>query len=169
MISAFRSRKGSAVIEGPAAALIIVVLMAGMVEVAKIGITYYSLKKTMFTIARYVATQQGVNFCDPADPTVTAAINLGMTGTTDNSAPVIIPNLTPDMFAITIERVDPSAFALTPCDCSITGCDISQGGGFPDYVVVTMPNGYTFSPKIPFTTVEPFPLKPIVKIPFGGS
>lgn len=169
MSTLFRSRRGSAVVEAPAITLIIVVLMAGMVEIGKIGITYYGLKKTMFTIARYAATQQGVNFCDPADPTVTAAINLGMTGTTDNSAPVIIPNLTPDMFTITIERVDPTTFALTPCDCSNTGCDISQGGGFPDYVVVTMPNGYSVSPRIPFTTVEPFPLKPIVKVPFGGS
>ena len=31
------------------------------------------------------STQQGVNFCDAGDPTVTAAINFGLTGTTDNS------------------------------------------------------------------------------------
>lgn len=162
-------RGGNAVIEGLMVTLLITVLMAGMVEIAKITLTYYNLKKAIYAVARYVSTQGGVNYCDPADPNVTNAINLGLTGSTDASLQNQIPNLTADMIMVSVERLDPVAGTLTLCDCSITGCDISAGGGFPDYVVVSIPNGYNVQPKIPFLTIDPIPLRPTVKVPFGGS
>lgn len=162
-------RGGNAIIEGVMVAMVIVLLMVGMVQIAKITLTYYNLKKAIFSIARYAATQSGVNYCDPADPNITAAIYFGLTGSTDNSLQTQIPNLTPDMISVTVERLDPTGNALTPCDCSVTGCDVSVGGGFPDFVVVSIPNGYTVSPRIPFLTIDPIPLRPSVKVPFGGS
>ena len=43
---------------------IVVTLLVGMVQIGKITYVYYTLRKTMYTMARYVAVQQGVNFCD---------------------------------------------------------------------------------------------------------
>lgn len=166
----FRNRRGgNSLIEAPILVLIIVVLMVGMVEIARITITYYNLRKAIYSIARYVSTQSGVNYCDPADPKITSAINLGLTGSTDAALQEQIPNLTADMITVSVEKLDPVANVLTPCDCTITGCDIASGGGFPDFVVVTIPNGYSVTPRLPFLTIDPIPLRPTVKVPFGGS
>lgn len=162
-------RGGNALIEAPLVTLLIVVLMVGMVEIAKVTLTYYNLRKAVYSIARYVSVQSGVNYCDPGDPTITAAVFFGLTGTTDNSAQAQIPNLTPDMITVSAERLDPVANTLTPCACSVSGCDISAGGGYPDFIVVSIPNGYSVTPHLPFITVDPISLRPQVKVPFGGS
>jgi hypothetical protein len=42
------------------------------------------------------------------------------------------------------------------------------GAQRPDYVVVTIPNGYQVQPRIPFLLVDPILLKPADAVPFGG-
>ena len=59
-------------------------LIVGMVQLGKITYVYYTLKKTLYTAARAVATQQNVNPCDAADPGVQAAIGFALTGSTDH-------------------------------------------------------------------------------------
>ena len=56
---------------------IIFLLLAGIIQFGKITYIYYSLQKTVTSIASYLAVQNGVNFCpDAGDPTITAAIKL---------------------------------------------------------------------------------------------
>jgi hypothetical protein len=148
---------------------VILLLLTGMVTLARITYTYYTLRKTVYSIARYVGTQQGVNFCDPNDPTVAAAITFGMTGTTDGSQPVFVTGLTADMFTVTPEQYDPVAQTLGPCACGAPGCDISQGGTAPDFIVVSMPAGYQEPVRIFGFNVDPILLKPEVKLPYGGT
>src|SRR5262245_6858260 len=98
--SAQMRRRGGAVLEIALFLPIILTLLVGMIQIGKITYLYYTLRKTIYTAARYVATQQGVNFCDDGDATVAAAKNFALTGTTDGSADPFISNLTVDMISI---------------------------------------------------------------------
>jgi len=165
-----RRRRGGSVLEVAMFVPILFALTVGMTQIGKITYVYYTLRKTMYTMARYVAVQQGVNFCDAADATIVAAKNFAVSGsnTEDASVPVL-PNLTTDMISISIERVDATTGALGECECSVTGCDESAGGRAPDFIVVSIPNGYQVTPRIPFLTLDPIPLRPQVRVPFGGT
>jgi hypothetical protein len=164
-------RSGAAILEIALFIPILVLLLMGMFQLGKLTYTYYTLRQTLYTVARYAATQQGVDFCDPADPTVVAAINLALTGTgIDTGTDPIIPDLTADMITVNPERIDPTSSVPGICDCSVTGCDTNAGGGEPDFVTASIPNGYPFLPLIPGVTLTgPILLKPTVRVPFGGT
>ena len=144
-------------------------LLFGMIELARIEFTYYTLHKMLYQTGRYLGTQQAVNFCDEGDAMVTAAKNFVTTGTTDGSAEPYITNFTASQIEVRIERVDPNTGEIGECSCDSTGCDAVQGGLSPDFLVISIPEGYSIRPNIPFMTVEPIPLRPRVRLPFGGT
>lgn len=162
-------RRGSATLETAMLLPVLFVLLLGTVEIAKITYTYYTLQKILTALAGYLRTQQGVNFCDSGDPAVLAAKNFALTGSTDASTPAIIANLTADMISIRIERLDSGSGTLSECDCSPTGCDAANGGQPPDFIAVSIPQGYSLTPQIPFLPQDPIPLKPEVRVPYGGT
>ncbi|HUS07044.1 MAG TPA: TadE/TadG family type IV pilus assembly protein [Bryobacteraceae bacterium] len=161
--------RGSAMIETAMMMPLLVLLLVGMTELARITYTYYTLQKTMYTLARYLSTQQGVNFCDDADSAIVAAKSFAINGTTDGSAQSTLANLTSDMIHVRIEKYDPSTQEVSECECSITGCDTGAGGGPPSFVVVTIPDGYSIRPAIPYLVSESILFKPHVRVPFGGA
>lgn len=166
-----RRRNGGALLEAALFIPILVLLMVGMMQLGKLTYIYYTLRNTLYTVGRYAAVQQGVNFCDPNDSQVMGAINLALTGTgIDPGTDPIIPALTSDMIAVNAERVDPASGVPTACDCSVSGCDTTAGGRGPDFVTVSIPNGYAITPVIPGVTLPngPILLKPTVRVPFGG-
>jgi hypothetical protein len=145
---------------------IMTLFLVGMLQIGRITYTYYTLKKTVYSAARYLASQQGTNFCDPADPNIQAALQFAITGTTDGTGTPIVTNLTPDMLQITPECIDPFSGALGTCDLSTCGV---AGGPQPAYIVVNIPGGYLMQPRIPFLTLDPIPLKPSAAVPAGGG
>jgi hypothetical protein len=70
------------------------------------------------------------------------------------------------MISVTTECIDPATGLPGPCDAS--GCDGAAGAHRPDYVVVTIPDGYRVQPRIPFILLDPFQLRPTVAVPYGG-
>ena len=148
---------------------ILFLLIAGMVQFGRLTYTYYTLKKTLYAAARYIAVQQAVNFCDPtSDTQVQTAINLAVTGTADASTDPQVVDLTPDMITVAAECVDPVSGAAGACNTS--GCDNAGGGPRPDFIVLTIPDGYQFSLlRIPYILLDPVLLKPTVRVPFGGT
>src|SRR5262249_42726893 len=122
-LAPMKSRSGSAILESLLLIPVVLSLLIGTAQLGKLTYTYYMLQKTMFTLARYLGTQQGVNFCDDQDATVQAAINYALTGQTDSSDNPVITGLTPGMFRVRLERYDPVAQQVVECDCSATGCD----------------------------------------------
>ena len=77
-----RGRSGSMAIELAMWLPVMFLLIGGLIQFGKITYIYYSLEKTMTTIASLLAVQNGVNFCpDASDPTIAAAIQFGLTGT----------------------------------------------------------------------------------------
>ena len=119
-------------------------LIGGIIQFGKITYIYYSLQKTVNTVASYLAVQNGVNFCpDAGDSTIAAAIQFALTGTTDGSGPPAIFDLTPDMITVTAQCLDP--------------------------VTLTLPNGYLIRPRIPYLLVDPIPLRPKAVMAYGGA
>ncbi len=169
MIRGRNAESGNTILETAMFLPVLLVLLMGMEQIGKVTYVYYSIRKAEYTVARYVATQQGVNFCaGSGDPAIAAGIALALTGTTDNTGSPFIPNLTADMFVVQPERID-STGAMTICSCDVTGCDESAGGGSPDYITVSIPSGYPVQPIIPFMTLQSIPLIPSVKVPYGGT
>lgn len=162
-------RHGGALLETAMFAPVLLMLFIGMVELGRIIFTYYTIEKMMYTAARFVGTQQGANLCDDGDAAVVAAKNLATTGTTDGTADPIVAGLTADQLSLRVERFNQGDGSLSQCECSVTGCDTSQGGLPPDFVVVDLTNGYSVRPLFLKLTVEPFALRPRVRIPYGGT
>lgn len=164
-----RRRHGGALIETAMFAPVLIMLLVGMVEIARIGYTYYTLQKIVYTLARYVSTQQGVNLCDDGDPAVVAAKNLATTGTLDGTANPIVVGLTSDLLRVRAERFSPVDASIGACECSVSGCDTANGGLAPDFIIADIPDGYTVRPLFFKLTVESFTLRPRVRTPYGGT
>ena len=163
-----KRRRGGALLEAALFIPVILALLLGTVELGRVIYTYYMLQKVMVDLARYVGTQQGVNFCDSGDPTVQSSIDFALTGTSDSSENPIVPGLIPAMIQLRAERYDPTTGQLNVCDCSTTGCDTSQGGLPPDFIVVSL-SGYQVHPLFWGFAVDPFQLSPGVRVPYGGT
>lgn len=161
-------RRGGALLEAALFVPVILALLIGTVELGRVFYTYYMLQKVVLNLARYVGTQQGVNFCDGQDPTLQSSINYALTGTSDSSENPAVPGLTPSMFQVRAEQYDPTSGQLNVCDCSATGCDTSQGGLPPDFIVVSL-NGFQVHPLFWGFAVDPFQLRPGVRVPYGGT
>ena len=165
-----RRRRGGSVLEIALFVPILFTLLVGMVQIGKITYVYYTLRKTLYTMGRFVAAQQGVNFCDDADAAVLAAKNFALSGNSSEEATnTLLPALTPDLITIGVERYDPESGVPIACECSVTGCDTANGGGSPNFVVVSIPNGYEINPRIPCLTLDPILLRPMVRVPYGGT
>jgi len=162
------SRFGSMALETAMWVPSLLLLLVGMVEVARLTYTFYTLHKTLYTLGRFLATQQGVNYCDSADATVAAAKAYVLRGSPDESADTIVAGLDPEMIQIRAERINTDTGDLEECECSSTGCDAGQGGLSPQYVVVSIPDGYGMRIAIPGLNLDPILLRPVVRLPFGG-
>jgi len=149
---------------------VLLTLLVATEQLGKMVYTYYNLSKALYAAARYVGTQQAVNFCDAGDPNIVAAQNLAATGTTDGSAPPLIQDFTADMISIVAESYNPPGQFQTAgaCPCQDYGDGIPACYG-PDVISVTIPNGYNFTPNIPFSPVLTIPMMPQALIPYGGT
>lgn len=164
-----QSERGSLLLENVMFLPILLLLLWGSIELARVTYTYFTLQKTLYAIARYVGTQQGVNFCDDTDTTVAAAKNYILTGTSDGSGTPVVTNLTVDQIQVRVERFSADAGDIGQCDCSATGCDTTNGGQSPDYIVVSIPDGYSITLTIPQLPIDPIILRPHVRVPYQGT
>lgn len=158
-----RGRKGSAIIETAVLTPVVVMLLVGMTQIAQITLTYYSLKKSIYSTATWLSAQQGVNFCDPGDASVVAALNYGVTGTADGSGQPVVSGLTAGMIRITPLRYNSVDQTIGEYTCDVTPTR-------PDFIEVSIPDGYIVQPSIPFfSLINAIPLRPQVEVPYGGT
>ncbi len=161
------ARRGATAVETAMFIPILLLFIVGMVQVGKITYLYYTLKKTLYSLAMTLAAQQSVDFCGDSTGVIASTINLSLTGTLDGSGAALVPNLTPDMINVQTECYDP--VQQTVGACFLNTCDPVAGGPPPDFVVVSINGGYLVQPRIPFLTLDPIPLVPQVRVPFGGT
>jgi hypothetical protein len=155
------TRRGSTLVETAILIPLITLLLVGMVTVARITYLYYTLRKTVYSVARYVGTQQGVNFCDSTDQTLVNAIAFGLNGTTDPTQPAFVFGLTPSMVIITAQQYDPVTGALSDFCASGQGVE-------PDFIAVSI-QGYSIPVRLPGLQIDPIQLNPKVQVPYGGT
>ena len=161
-------RSGSVAVEVALWMPVLFLLIGGTVQLGKITYTYYTLQKIVNSAASYLAVQNGVNFCPGAsDAGITSALNFALTGTTDGSGTPIIPELTADLLTVTTQCIDPVTGALG--DCAVSGCDTPVGAQRPDFITVSIPDGFVVRPRIPYILVDPIPLRPRAVVAYGGS
>jgi hypothetical protein len=160
-------RRGNSAVEAAMFIPVLALFIASMVQIGKITYVYYTLKKTLYSLALSLASQQSVDFCGDSTGVIAATVNLALTGTPDGSGTPFIPNLTPDVINVQTECFDPNAQTVGACVANT--CDPVAGGPPPDYVVVSITGGYLVQPHIPFLNVDPIPLVPEIRVPFGGT
>ena len=161
------NRRGNMILESLLFLPFMFLLVVGMLRLGEITYLYYTLKKALYASAQFLAAQQGVDFCNDSTGLVLAAKNFGLTGTTDGSQDSFLPLLTTEMIDISTECYDPSTQTVGPCTLS---CDGSSAGVVqPDFIVVSIPDGYTVRPRLPYILSEDIPLRPFVRVPFGGT
>lgn len=149
---------------------ILVALLFGTVELARVSYTYFTLHKMLYTVASYLSTQPNVNFCDESDPTIEAAKNLALFGGIEADAnQPIIQGLAADQIIVRVERADAENGTLAECECSETGCDIAAGGLAPNYIVVSIPDGFPVRLALPGINNDPIPLRPRIRLPYQGG
>lgn len=161
--------RGSSLLETAMYLPILFLLLFGMIELARITYTYYTLQKILYTVARYLGTQQGVNFCDDSDASIVAAKAFALTGATDGSAEPYLSELGAENIQVRIERYTATNNEIGECECSATACDTATGGQAPDHIVVSIPEGYSVRLRIPQLPLDPILLRPQVRVPFQGT
>ena len=146
---------------------VLLLLLVGMVELGRITFTYYTLHKALSAAGRFLGTQPGVNYCDGEDASVVTAKNFALTGGPNNDAN--IGGLTADMIQIRLERYNVESQELVECECTIEGCDAAAGGRGPDFIVVSIPDGYSVRPAIPFLSSSEILFRPRVRVAVGAN
>jgi len=161
--------KGAALIEAVLFIPILLALLIGTEELARVTYNYFMIQKVLSGLALYLGTQQGVDFCNSTgDPIIQAAVNNALTGTVDGSGDPIVNGLTPSMVQVAGATVNAANQQLSPCDCQ-PDCDSSQGGVPPGFIVVSLVNGYIVHPLFWGFNIDPFPLVPSVTAPYAGT
>jgi Flp pilus assembly protein TadG len=159
-------KRGAALVETVMLMPILAALLIGTVSLARITYTYYMLEKLMFNLARYLGTQQGVNFCDNQDATMQSALNYALTGDPTSSDNPVIIGLTPAMFQVRVERFDSTSQQLVDAsgDCS-SGVNVTP----PEFIVVSLTNPYTMPAVFWGLPIDTVPLNPSVRVPYAGT
>jgi hypothetical protein len=160
--------RGTALIESALWIPILMGLFVGMVQLARVSFTYYTLHKVLYNLARSAGTASGLNFCAD-DGSLDQIKAFALAGIPGDTTTTILPNLTAEQIELRIERVSPDTGTLDECDCSSSGCDTSSGGQPPDFVVASIPDGYPITLTFVGLALEPIPLRAQVRVPFGGS
>jgi hypothetical protein len=164
------NRRGSAFVEAAIFLPFTALLLFGLVEFSRLAYTYFVIQKIIYAVAAGVSTRQAVNFCDGGDPSVLAAKNWALTGTEDGSADKLVGDLTTDMIQVRVEKYNTDTQELLECACEASGCDAQQGAVGPDYIVVSIPDGYPVQLKIPFMALlDPILLHPEIRLPYRGT
>ena len=160
-------QRGNMVLEAVMFLPFMFLLVVGMLRIGEITYLYYTLKKALYASAQFLAAQQGVDFCNDSTGLILAAKNFGLTGATDGSQDSFLPALTPELLDISPECYDPSTQTVGACTLSCDGA--AAGMVRPDFIVVSIPDGYAVRPRLPYILSDEIPLRPFVRVPFGGT
>jgi Flp pilus assembly protein TadG len=142
----------------------LMLLISGMIQFGRITYLNYVLQKIVYTAARSLAVAQNLNLCDSADTVTQAAFTNAILD--PSTGEQLVSGLASDMFAVTTRCFDSNGVLGT---CDVSQCTGLTGAQRPDFVTVSMPDGFTVPLRIPFIQLDPIVLRPTITVPFGGS
>jgi hypothetical protein len=161
-------RRGNAMIETAMFIPLFVLLLMGTAEVARVTYVYYQVQKALYGIARLAGTRNGAYLCDSADPEFLTIKNFVLAGNSEGGEP-LISGLSPELVQVRMERREAGSDILGECECSLEGCDAAQGGRSPDFIVVSVPDGFQVNVTIPYLLQQVVVFRPTVRVPYGAA
>ena len=167
----YRSQRGQAALELAFQIPILIIILAGGIQLARVFYTYHTLEKALRGGAGLLARTTNVNFCDPGDPAITGAKNFIVYGNLQGDGTPILPNLA-DFLQVQAERQDSSSTTVNSCPCGSADaddCDISGGGRPPEFGVVNLGDGYPVQMPFAYLTLTTLNLKVSVRMPVTGG
>ena len=113
---------------------ILMLLLFGVVQMARVYYIYHTLHKALRSGAGFVARLSNVNYCDDQNETFLDARNYMVYGNLEGSGVSVVNGLTPEMIQILPERADTDTATIDQCPCADDGesCDITTAGRAPD-------------------------------------
>jgi hypothetical protein len=166
-----KSQSGQAVVELAFQIPLMLLLLFGVFQIARVFYTYHTLQKALRGGAGFVARSANVNYCVSEDATLTAARNFVVFGNlqpTESGLPVV-PGLAPDMIQILPERSGTDGVTSCPCEDVAEHCNVSSGGRAPDFVVVNLGSGFPMTVTFPFVNLSTINLRVSVRMPVTGN
>ena len=163
-------QRGQAVVELAFQIPLMLLLLFGAVQIARVYYTYHALQKALRGGAGLVARSIDVNYCDASDLTLADVRNFIVFGNLQGEGTPLLPGLTPDMIQILPERQAAGA-GVTECICTedVDSCDISSTGRSPDFVVVNLGSGFPLAIPFPVASLGTVNLRVSVRMPVTGS
>jgi hypothetical protein len=177
-----RRMGGQATVETAFAVPLLVLMLFGAFQVARVFYVYHTLEKALRGGAGVLARTTGINYCDPADPMLLNVKRFIVYGTMDSalaSAPVVT-NLDQiiDQIYFYPERINASNptevdGCLSSCGNAsgdLNSCDTANGGHAPDFVTVSLgPDGFPLVVPFPYLQWTTIHLKVSVRMPITGG
>lgn len=161
-------RSGASLLETAMWVPLLLTFFMGTLELARVSYTYYAVQKALYAVARIAGTSVSANLCADDDAVKAEAVNFAIRGGLEETATPPVQGLEADQIEIRLEAVSPEDGSIIACDCSPAGCDTASGGVPPSYLVVSLPAGYPVQLRIPGLGLDPIPLRPRVRVPYGG-
>lgn len=166
-----RVERGQAAVELAIQIPLMLVILFGCVQIARIFYVYHTLQKALRGGGALLTRSVNVNYCDPADAALADARNFMVFGNLQGEGAPVVQGLTPDMIQILPERIVTGTTTLTDCLCTpeADGCDVSSGGRSPDFVVVNLRGGFPLPLPFPYVNLGTIKLKVSVRMPVTGG
>src|SRR5438093_13684387 len=108
----YRSQRGQAVLELAIQIPLLMVILGGGVQFARLFYTYHTLEKALRGGAALIARASNVNYCDSGDTAIVGARNFIVYGNLQGVGTQILPGLT-DLIQILPERQTAGSTAVT--------------------------------------------------------
>ena len=167
----YKSQRGQAALELAFQIPLLLVILAGAVQLARVFYTYHALENALRGGAGLLARSSNVNYCDAADTAITGAKNFIVYGNLQGVGTAILPGLA-DLIQIIPEREDAASTNVNTCTCGTTDgndCDTAAGGRPPDFIVVNLGGGYPLQLPFAYVSLTTLNLKVSVRMPVTGS
>jgi hypothetical protein len=174
--SAIRNR-GQAAVETAFAIPLLLLMMFGAFQVARVFWVYHTLHKAVRSGAGLLSRTSKLNYCDQSDPMFLNVKNFIVYGNLQGTGDPVVTGLTTDYIYFYPERIALDSTAVDDCTPScgnpnndLDSCDISAGGRAPDFITVSLgPSGFPLELLFPYVRWTTINLKVSVRVPLAGG
>ena len=150
---------------------LMMIILFGAFQVARVFYLYHTLQKALRGGAGLLTRASTINYCDAEDAALTDARNFIVFGNLQGSGDPLVRGLTPEMIQVLPERTDAESTVVTECLCTeeADSCDIAVGGRSADFVVVNLREGFPMEVPFPYLNLATITLRVSVRMPVTGG
>jgi len=175
--SALHTSRGQAAVETAFAIPLLLLMMFGAFQVARVFWVYHTLHKAVRSGAGLLSRTSKLNYCDQSDPMFLNVKNFIVYGNLQGTGDPLVNGLTTDYIYFYPERIALDSTAVDDCTPSCgnpnndpDSCDIAAGGRAPDFITVSVgPPGFPLELLFPYVRWTTINLKVSVRVPLTGG